>query len=407
MVLTGKFGQSGGLGSAACGVRHWVIRAALVSLSAIALAAGLSACSRNPAFVAPPPPPVTVSNPLAAPIQDAADFTGQASASRTVDLVARVPGFLKEVRFADGADVEKGQLLFQIEPDQYQVQVALSRATLDEQQATLKSAELDFDRKSTLQRQLAASQADYDKALSTRDSARAAVAQAQANLKIAELNLSYTKIEAPFSGRIGRRLVDAGNLVGQGSPTKLATLSQVDTIYVYFNINERDLLRVRQDLNERGIDRESVLKLPVYVGLADEKGTPHQGRLDFVDTGVDPSTGTLQARAVFDNAKNILIPGLFARLRIPVGAPKQSLLVPETAISIDQVGPYVLLVDAGGAVVLRRITLGATQNGLRVAAEGLAATDRVIIDGLQNATPGRKVTVQEGRIAETPAASNP
>jgi RND family efflux transporter MFP subunit len=383
-------------------VRHWVIRAALVSLSAVVLGAGLSACSRNPAFVAPPPPPVTVSNPLVAPIQDAADFTGQASASRTADLVARVPGFLKEVRFADGADVEKGQLLFQIEPDQYQAQVALSRATLDEQQATLKSAELDFDRKSTLQRQLAASQADYDKALSTRDSARAAVAQAQANLKIAELNLSYTKIEAPFSGRIGRRLVDAGNLVGQGSPTKLATLSQVDTIYVYFNINERDLLRVRQDLNERGIDRESVLKLPVYAGLADEKGTPHQGRLDFVDTGVDPSTGTLQARAVFDNAKGILIPGLFTRIGIPVGMPKQSLLVPETAVSVDQVGPYVLLVDGSGAVVLRRITLGVLENGLRVVAQGLAASDRVIIDGLQNATPGRTVTVQEGRIAEAP-----
>ena len=383
-------------------MRRWVIRAALVSLSAVALGAGLSACSRNPAFVAPPPPPVTVSNPLAMPIQDAADFTGQASASRTVDLVARASGFLKEVRFADGADVEKGQLLFQIEPDQYQAQVALSRATLDEQQATLKSAELNFDRKSTLQRQLAASQADYDKALSTRDSARAAVAQAQANLKIAELNLSYTKIEAPFSGRIGRRLVDAGNLVGQGSPTKLATISEVDTIYVYFNINERDLLRVRQDLNERGIDRESVLKLPVYAGLADEKGTPHQGRLDFVDTGVDPSTGTLQARAVFDNAKGILIPGLFTRIRIPVGMPKQSLLVPETAVSVDQVGPYVLLVDGSGAVVLRRITLGVLENGLRVVAQGLAASDRVIIDGLQNATPGRTVSVQEGHIAEAP-----
>jgi membrane fusion protein, multidrug efflux system len=388
-------------------VRHRAIRAALASLSAAALVAGLSACGRNPTFVAPPPPPVTVSNALVAPVQDAADFTGQASASRTVDLVARVSGFLNEVRFADGADVEKGQLLFQIEPDQYQAQVALSQSTLAEQQANLKSAELDFDRKSTLQRQLAASQADYDKALATRDSARASVAQAQANLRIAELNLSYTKIEAPFSGRIGRRLVDAGNLVGQGSPTKLATISQVDTIYVYFNINERDLLRVRQDLNERGMTRDSVLKLPVYAGLADEKGTPHQGRLDFVDTGVDPSTGTLLARGVFDNAKNILIPGLFTRLRIPVGAPKQSLLVPETAISIDQVGPYVLLVDAGGAVVLRRITLGAAQSGLRVVAEGLAATDRVVIDGLQNATPGRKVTVQEGRIAETAPASNP
>jgi RND family efflux transporter MFP subunit len=171
-------------------VRHWVIRAALVSLSAVVLGAGLSACSRNPAFVAPPPPPVTVSNPLVAPIQDAADFTGQASASRTVDLVARVSGFLREVRFADGADVEKGQLLFQIEPDQYQAQVALNQATLEQQQATLKSAEIDFDRKSTLQRQLAASQADYDKALATRDSARAEVAQAQANLRVAQLNLS-------------------------------------------------------------------------------------------------------------------------------------------------------------------------------------------------------------------------
>jgi len=289
--------------------------------------------------------------------------------------------------------------LFVIEPDQYQAQVALNQATLDQQQATLKSAEIDFDRKSTLQKQLATSQADYDKALATRDGARASVAEAQANLRIAQLNLSYTQIEAPFAGRIGRRLVDVGNLVGQGAPTRLATLSQVDSIYVYFNINERDLLRIRQDMTARGLTRDAILKTPVYAGLADEKGTPHEGHLDFVDTGVDPSTGTLMARAVFDNAKDILYPGLFTRVRIPLGPPKPSLLVPETAISLDQVGPYVLLVDASGLVALRRIKLGALQDGLRVAAEGLTATDRVIIDGLQNATPGGKVTVQDGRIA--------
>jgi membrane fusion protein, multidrug efflux system len=387
-------------------VQHSAVRMALVALSAPVLLAGLCACSQNPAFVAPPPPPVTVSAPLVEPIQDVADFTGQASASQTVDLVARVSGFLKEVRFADGADVAKGQLLFQIEPDQYQAQVALNQATLDQQQATLKSAEIDFDRKSTLQKQLAASQADYDKALATRDGARASVAEAQANLRIAQLNLSYTRIEAPFAGRIGRRLVDAGNLVGQGSPTKLATLSQVDTIYVYFNINERDLLRVREDMDAQGLTRDSILKMPVYAGLANEKGTPHQGHLDFVDTGVDPSTGTLMARAVFDNAKGVLIPGLFTRIRIPVGPPKPSLLVPDAAISIDQVGPYVLLVDAGGAVVLRRIKLGSFQDGLRVATEGLTETDRVIVDGLQNATPGRKVAVQDGRIAQAPSPTS-
>ncbi len=181
-------------------MRGPVIRTALVSLCAAALVAGLTACSRNPTFVAPPPPPVTVSTPLVAPVQDAAEFTGQASASLTVDLVARVAGFLKEVRFADGADVTKGQLLFQIEPDQYEAQVTLSQASVDQQQANLKSAEVDFDRKSTLQRQLAASQADYDKALATRDTARAAVAEAQANLKIAQLNLSYTRMRRRSRG---------------------------------------------------------------------------------------------------------------------------------------------------------------------------------------------------------------
>ena len=268
-------------------------------------------------------------------------------------------GFLKEVRFADGADVTKGQLLFQIEPDQYEAQVTLSQASVDQQQANLKSAEVDFDRKSTLQRQLAASQADYDKALATRDTARAAVAEAQANLKIAQLNLSYTRIEAPFAGRIGRRLVDAGNLVGQGSPTKLATISQIDTIYVYFNINERDLLRIRQDMNERGITRSSVLKTPVYVGLANEtRDAASRAILDFVDTGVDPSTGTPLARAVFDNAKDILVPGLFTRLRIPLGPPKPvAMVVPETAISIDQVGPMSCWWSMPtAAVVIRRIT---------------------------------------------------
>jgi len=365
----------------------------------VVLLTALAACNQKATFTPPPPPKVTVARPLIEPIQEEATFTGQTAALLSVDLVARVAGFLQEANFLDGADVQKGQVLFMIEPDQYQAQVELAQATIDQHQALLKSAEAELERQTTLQKQFVSTQANYDKALADRDSERAAVAEAQANLKTAQINLGYTKIEAPFSGRIGRRLVDPGSLVGSGGATKLATISQLDKIYVYFTINERDIPRLLQAMRDRGLSREALQTVPVFAGLSGEAGTPIQGHFDFIDPVMDATTGTLQARAVFDNSKNQLIPGLFVRLRIPLGTPKPTPMVPEAAVSADQVGSYVLIVEDKDTVALRRVGLGASQNGLRAISSGVTASDRIIIDGLQNATPGRTVTVQAGKVA--------
>jgi membrane fusion protein, multidrug efflux system len=364
---------------------------------------GLAACNDRQALQAPPAAPVVVAKPVRQDVQPYATFTGQTAAYQTVDLVARVPGFLREVNFKDGSQVEADRLLFLIEPEPYQAQVDLAQATIDQHQAQLKAAEAEFERQQVLQSQAVSTQANYDKALANRDSERAAVAEGKANLVTAQINLGYTKVLAPFAGRIGRHLVDPGNLVGQGTPTKLATIDDIGKIYVYFTASESDVLRFRTALAEHGIPRSAVQTLTVEAGLQNEQGYPHAGRLDFVDTGLDTTTATLQVRAVFDNADQVLIPGLFARLRIPLGDRKPALLVPETALNVDQVGPFLLVVDKDQTVASRRVALGTLDGDLRVIADGLDGSEQVVIDGLQNATPGRKVTVREGAIRSASA----
>ncbi|MGE7415282.1 efflux RND transporter periplasmic adaptor subunit [Methylobacterium tarhaniae] len=362
----------------------------------------IAGCDAPPPAV-PPAPRVTAALPLTAPLQDEIVVTGQTAAVATVDLVARVPGFLREVGFADGADVPKGQVLFRIEDEAYAAQVALAQASLDQQEAALKSAEAEFTRQDALRKQYVATQTSYDTALAARDTGRSAVAAAQANLKTAQINLSYTRIEAPFAGRMGRRLVDPGNLVGAGTPTKLATLSRIDALYATVTLNERDLRHLQTIVRDRGLTREALRRVPVRAGLSDEPDLPHPGRLDFVDAGLDAATGTLQARAILDNPGTRLAPGLFVRLRIPLGPPAPALWVPASAIGRDQGGPTLLVVDEAGTVALRRVALGPPRGSLQVIAAGLGPSDRVVTEGLQHALPGRAVTVSPGTIA-APAA---
>jgi RND family efflux transporter MFP subunit len=370
-----------------------------IACPVVLLAAGLlPACRETNAYKPPPPPSVTVSRPLQQPIADTLDITGQAAASISVDLVARIPGYLRQVGFKDGTEVRQGELLFLIEPEPYQAQLDLAQATVAQHQAMLKSAEAEYERQRTLQSQAVSTQANLDRALANRDSEQAAVAEAKANVQTATINLGYTKVTAPFDGRIGRHLVDPGNYVGNGVATKLATLQKIEPIYVYFNVNERDVLRVRQIVRARGLSVASLGSIPVSAALQNEDDYPHTGHLDFVDTGIDTTTGTLQVRAVFDNKDRALIPGAFVRLRIPLSPPTPRLLVPESALGTDQTGPYLLVVGTDDTVAMRRVTSGPADNGLRVIAAGLQGTDRVIIDGLQNATPGQKVSPTEGRI---------
>jgi len=328
----------------------------------------------------PAPSQVTVQAPKQEPVVDYLEITGTVSASKTVNLVARVVGYLETVNFKDGSYVEEGQLLFTIEPKSYEEVLALDEAQLNQAQA-------EYDRQQALIKQNATSTASVENWRSKRD-------QAAAQVELAKLNLSYTKVRAPFAGRIGRRLVDPGNLVGAGGATQLATLDQLTPIYVYFNLNEQDVLRVRQMMSKQGIQPFSqVGTARVEAALRGEDGFPHQGVLDFTDSSLSPSTGTLQLRAVLKNEDKALFPGLFADVRIPLGKPKPMLVVSDEAIGSDQQGEYVLVVNSSGVAERRNIEKGTLSPHGRVVRSGLSQEDRVIVAGLQNARPGAKVQV--------------
>ena len=359
--------------------------AALV-ISLMAALASLMACGKRNQYQPPPAPPVTVSKPLRMPVTDYLQSTGSVAAFKTVDLMARVEGYLRSVDFKDGSVVKAGQLLFVIEPEPYQAKLA-------SYQAQLLDAQAEYDRQLRMIKENATSQANVDKWLSQRDQAAAAVT-------LAKINLGYTRVTAPFDGRIDRHLVDPGNLVGSmGTATKLATIEQVDPAYVYFSINERDLLRVRaavQAMNRaRGTPAGEAPPVPVQVALQTEEGYPHVGTLDFAGSGLDTGSGTLQLRASVPNAKYTLLPGLFARVRIALAAPAPRLVVPDRVVSSDQVGSYLLTVGPDQKVRQQRIETGPLESGFRAVLGGLDADSEVVIDGLQNAVPGNLVTATE------------
>jgi len=336
------------------------------------------------------PPLVTVSHPAQESVTAYLDLTGTAAASASVDLVARIPGYLQSVNFQDGAFVESNQLLFVIQPEPYEQQLKIA-------QAQLLQAQSEYDRQQELVKQNATSLANVEKWQSQRD-------QAQAQVELAKLNLEYTHVTAPFSGRMGRHLIDAGNMVGVGGDTKLATLDELLPIFVYFSLNERDALRIRAAMKKLGIEPgSSVGKVAVLVGLQNETGFPHQGTLDFVNTGVSTSTGTIELRAVLSNEDKALFPGVFARVRIPLGDPQPMPVVPADAIGNDQEGDYVLTVDANDVIARRAVVKGpVTVRGCAISS-GITAADRVVVNGFMNAIPGEKVTPQEERAG----AANP
>ena len=340
-----------------------------------------------------PPPPVTVAHPAERPVTEYVDLTGTVGASKSVQLVARVSGYLDSVNFTDGSFVDAGQLLFLIEPQQYEQQVALNEANLLQCQS-------EYDRQLELVKQQATSKANVEKWLSSRD-------QAKAQLELAKINLGYTRVTAPFAGRIGARQVDPGNLVGASSATVLATVEQLQPIYVNFSMNERDALHFHQEMRRLGMAvKANVGKTPVLVGLHTEKGYPHEGVLDFVDNEVSTSTGTIALRGLLKNEDKALFPGLFARVRIPIGEPHPMLVIPNAAIGNDQQGDFVYVVEAGDVVARRSIERGPlTDDGCAIRS-GLTAQDRVIVNGLLNARAGEKVTPTQAAPA-APAAVKP
>ena len=372
-------------------------RSLVVPLLFVALLAACKDEQRN-AYVAPPPPPVTVATPEVRTVTDSIELTGTTQAIATVELVARVQGFLEQVHFQDGQQVKKGDLLFTIQQDIYHAQLQQAQSQLQSVQAQLLHAQTEFDRYSGLFQQKAASAVDVDTWRANRDQAQAGVLGAQAQLEIAQINLGYTTVTAPFDGRMGRHLIDPGNLVGTDGQTKLAEINQIDPIYAYFTINERDLLRIRAErakAGKTGVPADQLLEL----GVANEDGFPHRGKLDFAAITLTPGTGTLQLRGIFPNPDYTLLPGLFTRIQAPLAERPDALLVPQTAIGRDQAGAYVLTVGAEDVVQRTGVELGQTVGPHQVVASGLAATDRVIVDGLVRAVPGRKVAPHEAKPA--------
>jgi RND family efflux transporter MFP subunit len=356
----------------------------------LSLLALLPGCGKPHEGAGQAPPSVTVSHPRQEQVTDYLDLTGTVAPSQNVDLVARVTGYLQSVNFQDGGMVDKGQLLFVIEPEPYKQQLALT-------QAALERAQSEYDRQLSLIKSNATSQANVERWLSERD-------QSAAQVELAKINLGYTSVNAPFGGHMGRHLVDPGNLVGPGVNTKLANIEGLEPIYVYFNLNERDALEAAAYMREHGLTaRSSMGKTPVLVGLQNQEGFPQQGVLDFIDTGVSTSSGTLQMRASFPNKDRALIPGAFARVRIPLGEPKPMLVVPNSAIGNDQEGDYVLVVGPDSLVARRSVEKGAlTKTGCTIRS-GLKAEDRLIVNGLTRAKPGAKVTPMTEPVATNPS----
>jgi RND family efflux transporter MFP subunit len=361
--------------------------------NAAIVAAGLTACGPSNTYQAPPPPKVTVAKPVEQKVTRYFEATGNTAAVNSANLVARVQGFLTEIKYTDGMPVKRGDHLFTIEPEPYQLKLQQAQAVEAAAQASLKQTEADFERQQELVQRQAASKAAFDAAVARRDSDKAKLLQAQADTKQAQINLDYTRVVAPFDGIVAARQVSIGELVGGSGTQVLATIVQLDPIYVNFTASERDVLHVRDMLYQSGRRAVDLIGTEVEVGLQTDVGYPHKGKLDYIAPTVNQATGTLAARAELPNSARLMLPGFFVRVRVPLQE-TPALLVPAVALGSDQGGRYVLIVNGENTVEQRKVEVGPTVGDMTVVESGLKPDDRVITAGLLRAIPGQKVDPQ-------------
>jgi RND family efflux transporter MFP subunit len=361
--------------------------------------------------VAPPAPEVSVSQPVEQPVQEKLEFTGRTSAIESVEVRARVTGYITKVAFAEGALVKAGDLLFEIDPREYQASVLRAEGQVARLRSQLARAESEVARNQALRPSGAASARELERAIAERGAAEGELKTTLAQLDLARLDLEFTRVTAPVAGRVSRAEITQGNLVvvGAAGGPLLTTIVSLDPMYVDFDADERALLKFRKAsiVRDGMATPESVRedKAPVLVALGDESDFAYRGTIDFIDNRVDPSTGTIRVRAIVPNPDRLLAPGLFVRVRVPVGESRPGILVTERAIGTDQDRKYVLVVNDRNVVEYRPVKLGGLHDDLRAVAEGLAPGEWVIVNGLQRVRPGVTVAPQKVSMRPGPPAA--
>jgi RND family efflux transporter MFP subunit len=370
----------------------------------------LAACQPQQAAPPPPPPPqVTVSQPVLREVVEWDVYTGRLEAVESVEVRSRVSGYLQSVHFTDGATVRKGALLFVIDPRPYQAELSRAKAALEQAIAQYERTQKDFARVQQLVKSRAVSQEEVDTRAADRRQAEEAVQAARAAVEAVRLNVEFTQVRAPISGRISREFVTEGNLINGGSAdsTLLTRIIALDPIYGYFDMDERSYLKYAHLWRDGKRPGAREVPIPVHLGLSDETGFPHRGHLDFVDNRLDPNTGTMTGRAVFPNPDQVLIPGLFARIRLPGSGQYEALLLPDEAIGSDQTQRFAFVVNDQNTVEYRKVEPGPLIDGLRVIRSGLNPEEWVIVNGVQRVRAGATVDPQQQATPQDQARSRP
>ncbi len=373
----------------------------VISLAALTL----NSRAEDKAPAAPPLQAVTVAPVPEREISEWDEFTGRLEAVDQVEIRPRVSGYIQRVTFTEGREVRKGEVLFQIDPRPYQAELDRAQAELDRAKSAAALAANDVRRADPLVKAQAISREEYDSRTSAEAQGGASVKAAEAAVETARLNLEWTRVRSPISGRVSNALVTPGNLVEAGQPaTLLTTVVSLDPMYVYFDSDEQTYLRYAGRARNNGSNWRDG-KLVVHLGLANEDGYPHEGRLDFVDNQIDPNTGTIRTRAVFSNKSRALTPGLFARVKLVGDHKRKALLVRDAAIGTDQDRKFVLVVGPGDSLVYRPVVAGRLVDGLRIIDSGLQPNERVVVNGLMRVRPGMKVapTLSEMTAADSAA----